>query len=71
MYIRCQILYNPTLEAEQQASTAVAHTDRDKNKRLSHEWRTDFSKIIRALSCNDDLPIDTVFSQVHLAGQYL
>jgi hypothetical protein len=36
-YIRFQILYNPTLEAEQQATTAVAHTDRDKNKRLSHD----------------------------------
>ncbi len=41
-------------------------------KRLSlDEGRTDFSKNLRASLLNDDISIETAFSQIHLAGQYL
>ncbi len=41
-------------------------------KRLSQdEGRTDLSKNLRASPFNNDLSIDSAFSQIHLAGQYL
>ncbi len=41
------------------------------NRLSQDEWQTDFSKNLRASPFNDDLSIDTTFSQIHLAGQFL